>query len=124
MLSKFTRANRTSKAAATAFSLILAVFTVTTPASAYDNAQVRNTTPYVAHVKVVYSACRTDSFEVNPGATSSPAGRRGGCLIRVVTATLRGGPSVRSFEAGKNGTSHSKFSIATIGTHIVVELTP
>jgi hypothetical protein len=123
MLSRFTRANRTSKIAGMAFLLILAVFTVTTPASALDNVLVRNITPYVAHVKVFYLACRGDSFEVNPGATSSAAGNRGGCLIRGITATLTGGPPVSSFEGGNNGTAYSKFAIVTHGTHTIVQTT-
>ena len=82
--------------------------------------QVKNTTAFVAHVQVSYPACRTDSFSVNPGATSTPI-RRAACRVRKVTANLVGGPSVRGFESPNDGTSDSKFTIVASGAHMVVE---
>jgi hypothetical protein len=115
----FTKTYRMSKAAGAALLVILAVFTLGTPASAYDKARVKNTTAFVAQVRVSYVSCRSDSFEVKPGTTSSPVARRGACLIRSVTATLTGGPPVRSFES--DGTGYSDFTIVASGGHVAVE---
>jgi hypothetical protein len=115
----FNRSHRTSKAAGAALLLTLAVFVFGTPASAYSNVLVTNTTKFVAHVKVSFAACRGDNLVINPGATSQPI-KRGACLITRVTATLTGGPAVRAFES--SGTSYSKVSIVTVGGQVIVEV--
>ena len=114
------RASVRGKAAGAALLLTVAAFIFGTPASAYPEAQVTNTTKFLAHVRITYvsSLCRDDAFSVNPGLTAH-AGKRGGCLIKRVAATLAGGPAVRSFES--SGTSYSTFSLVSAGGEVVVQ---
>ncbi len=98
---------------------VLAVFSFGTPASAYDNVQVTNTTQFVAHVRVTYVSCRSDQFTVQAGANAKPQARRGACLVKSITATLTGGPTVRAFES--SGTGLSKYSIVMAGGGAAVE---
>jgi hypothetical protein len=122
-IAMFTKTRRMSRTAGAALLVTLAVFTLGTPASAYPDVQVKNTTAFVAHVKVLYLACRNDMFSVNPGATSTPI-KRAACRIRSVTANLVGGPPVRGFESPKDGTGDSKFTLVAAGAHVVVESAP
>jgi len=116
----FTKTYPIGRTAGAALLAILAVLILGTPASAYPDVQVKNTTAFPAHVQVSYLACRTDSFSVNPGSTSTPI-RRAACRVRKVTANLVGGPAVRGFESSNDGTSDSKFTIVASGAHMVVE---
>ncbi len=114
-----TNAHRANAIAGAVLLSALAVFSFGTPASAYDNVQVTNTTRYAAHVQVTYAACRVEHLTVPPVANVKSQLRRGGCLITRITATLTGGPAVRAFQS--SGTTFAKFSIVFAGGGAAVE---
>lgn len=84
--------------------------------SFWPQVKVENKTRFTAHVKIIYSLCKNDVFDISPGATGTGKSTlsRAGCLITKIETTFdrNGAATVSTItNFGSTGTGAADFMI-------------
>ncbi len=64
--------------------------TVSFSAAAYTKVAVHNNTEFTMVGEINYAGCRTDRYQIAPGAALRQTSNRGGCLVTRITGAASG----------------------------------
>ena len=98
-----------------------AMSVVSLNAVAYTKVAVHNNTEFNVFGEINYAGCRTDRYQIAPGAALRQTSNRGGCLVTRITGTVSGKARAPNAKAGpvqaytSSGTSYSEFFVQDTG---------
>ena len=90
-------------------------------AAAFTKVAVQNNTGFIVSGEIRYASCRSDRYQVAPGAAFRQTSNRGNCLVTQITGAVSGKARVPNVKAGpvqaftSSGTAQSEFFVRDTG---------
>ena len=91
-------------------------------AAAYTKVAVHNNTEFNVSGEISYAACKSDRYQIAPGAALRQTSYRGGCLVTRITGNIFGNARVPNAKSGpvqaytSSGTAYSEFFVQDSGS--------